>query len=178
MKRNKLLVRQERSAGGLVYKRKDKKIYWLLGKHSGYHKWVLPKGLIEPNEESWQAAVREVEEEMGVVAKIVVDDLIYEVEYSFMADYSETSKSLGPERRVATYQESGGKQTRVYKKVEFYLMEYVSGDPSKRSWEMEDGGWYLFEEALSMLEFEGEKEVLSKAKQAVERLENNDKAII
>jgi 8-oxo-dGTP pyrophosphatase MutT (NUDIX family) len=159
------MTKHENSAGGVVYKKlqvtSDKsQVFWLLGKHSGYHKWVLPKGLIESGETSLQAALREVEEEMGVKAKALDDTPIHKVEYSFMADYGEIGKSFGPERRVAIYEESGGKQMRVEKQVEFFLMEYVSGDIKDKSWEMEDVGWYSYDEAMGLLAFEGEKEAL------------------
>ena len=69
-------TRSEYSAGGCVYKQRtadsgQRTVKWLLGKHSGYHKWVLPKGLIENGETAEATALREVEEEMGVKAKIV-----------------------------------------------------------------------------------------------------------
>ena len=178
MEKRNLLQREERSSGGAVYRyqkplprrqaghikvQKDD-ICWLLGKHSGYHKWVLPKGLIEQGESEQQTAVREVEEEMGVVARIVGDEPIHEDEYWFEADYSENSiNSGGPERRVLAYQEGGGKQTSVHKRVVFYLMEYITGDVKNHSWEMEDAGWFSFEEAMKLLDFEGERTALKKA---------------
>lgn len=77
-----------------------------------------------------------------------------------------------PERRVKTYQENADfeqvtDKVQVDKTVTFYLMEYISGDPSNHGWEMEDAGWCEYEEAMQMLAFEGEREALRKA---VERL--------
>ncbi len=54
--------KREFSAGGVVFKGKK----WLVCKHSGYHKWVLPKGLVEEGESLQTTAVRGVEEEGGV----------------------------------------------------------------------------------------------------------------
>jgi len=167
-------MKQERSAGGVVYKKvsisdDQTSILWLVGKHSGYHKWVLPKGLIEPNEIKEQAAVREVEEETGIKAKIVKNEPIHIENYEYQADYSEGKVSSGGvERRVETYQESGGKQEWVKKEVTFFLMEYVSGDVKNHSFEMKEVEWLGHEEALEKLEFEGEKQALKKALEEVQ----------
>ena len=53
LKNKKVLSsKREFSAGGVVFKKlsvlsSQFSVVFLLGKHSGYHKWVLPKGLIE-----------------------------------------------------------------------------------------------------------------------------------
>jgi 8-oxo-dGTP pyrophosphatase MutT (NUDIX family) len=62
---------------------------YLLGKHSGYHKWVLPKGMIEAGETPEETAVREVKEEMGVEARIVRKEPLHLEVYTFMADYKD-----------------------------------------------------------------------------------------
>ena len=40
-------MRTEISAGGIVYKKQGNTVVWLIAKHSGYHKWGFPKGLVE-----------------------------------------------------------------------------------------------------------------------------------
>ncbi|NMC36115.1 NUDIX domain-containing protein [Candidatus Beckwithbacteria bacterium] len=160
-------TKQEFSAGGVVYKKDQSGIVFLLGKHSGYHKWVLPKGLIEKGEKPKQTAIRETQEEMGVTAKIVKSKPIHTETYRYMADLKHSldlqSKALESTRRVKTYQEQGGGQTKVEKTVQFFLMEYVSGDPSQHGWEMENAGWFSYEQALEIMGFEGEKAGLKKA---------------
>jgi len=84
--------KQEFSAGGIVFKNLSPetchlKPVFLLGKHSGYHKWVLPKGLIEVGEKPEETAIRETEEEMGVVARIVQADPIHIVMYNYKAEF-------------------------------------------------------------------------------------------
>ena len=60
-------MRQEVSAGGVVYKRSlrpiglrksKRKIEFLIAQHSGYHRWVLPKGWIDEGETKQQTALR------------------------------------------------------------------------------------------------------------------------
>ena len=149
---------REFSAGGVVY-RKFKmenskfKIAWLIGKHSGYHKWVLPKGLIEEGEHGWETALREVEEEVGIKARLVSEKPIHRVKYVYWAEFKKQetrnkkqdqgeerrvkiegygqSDDIWATRRVAKYQEAGGRKTKVFKVVAFYLMEYESGDVAK-----------------------------------------------
>lgn len=183
----KLPLKREFSAGGCVYRRQvtsnkeQAGVVWLVGKHSGYHKWVLPKGLIEKGERGVETAVREVEEEMGVVARVVREKPIYKVEYWYVASYAskkqearDEAKDGKPERRVAVYQEdpnfekSERGKVRVFKTVSFYLMKYVSGDPKDHGWEMEEVGWFETERALGLLAFEGEREALSRAVELVE----------
>ena len=125
----------EHSAGGIVFRRREKgkSIEWLICKHSGYHKWVLPKGIIETGELAEDAALREVSEETGIKAKIV-KRITLDVAYKY------TKNGI-----------------LVDKKVEFFLMEYASGDIKDYCWEMEEVKWVKVEEALKLLEFPTEK---------------------
>jgi NADH pyrophosphatase NudC (nudix superfamily) len=47
-------------------------------------------------------------------------------------------------------------------------MEYVSGEAEDHSWEMEEAGWFTFEEALEKLAFEGERIALQLAQDKLE----------
>jgi 8-oxo-dGTP pyrophosphatase MutT (NUDIX family) len=61
------------SAGGVVYKKEGQGVFILLAQHSQHHGWVFPKGLIGDkivNEGKEETAIREVEEETGVLGKI------------------------------------------------------------------------------------------------------------
>lgn len=185
--RPKTNLKREFSAGCVVFKRSNDQrpttnVLFLLGKHSGYHKWVLPKGLIEKGERGCQTCLRETAEEMGIQARLISENPIHKLQYFYVADLQNNhqqpttsnqrlktndqrlaSPRGGPKRRVAQYQENGGQKTKVFKIVTFYLAEYVSGDPSKHDWEMEDAGWYSFEDAFAKLAFPGEKQALQKA---------------
>ena len=159
-------MKQETSAGGVIYKKVDNEYRFLIGKHSGYHKWVLPKGMMEQGETEMETAVREVEEEVGVKAKIIDARPLKSIEYFYMADLKEERgvAANGEEttRRIVKYQEAGGGKTKVHKKVVFYLME-LEDDLGQAGWEMEERRWVSYKDGLSTLEFETEKEVWQEA---------------
>lgn len=162
----KQLTVKEVSAGGVVYRKLGDKYEFLIGKHSGYHKWVLPKGLVEPGESYQETAEREVAEEVGVVARVLTPEPVKSIEYYYYADLDkingESATGEASERRVKKYQEDGGAKTRVHKQVIFYLMKYES-DLGGVGWEMEGREWLSFENAKGKLAFESEKEVLTAA---------------
>ena len=157
---------EEVSAGGVVYRKQGAEYEFLIGKHSGYHKWVLPKGLVEKGESQMEAAVREVEEEVGVKAKITNVSPLKIIEYYYFADMGEIiNKNPHTEdtaRRVKKYQEDGGAKTRVRKQVIFYLME-LENDLGSAGWEMEDRKWVDYKEGMKLLAFETEREVFAEA---------------
>lgn len=77
---------QEQSAGILVYRiNQNNQIEVLLGKNGGpawskrdYHAWNIPKGHIENEENMLDAAIREFEEETGLVLpKSKILDFVY-----------------------------------------------------------------------------------------------------
>ena len=125
----KTKFKREFSAGGAVYKRDGEKLLWLICKHSGYHKWALPKGLVEAGEKLEATAIREVEEETGIKAKII-------------------AKIPEPEKYIYTM--NGAK---IFKAVTYFLMEYVSGDIKDHDFEMEEVEWLEFDEAKKRLDF-------------------------
>ena len=137
--------KREFSSGGAVFrklktKNEKLKIEWLVAKHSGYHKWVLPKGLVEEGEKLEETAVREVEEETGIKAKVI-------------------AKIPEPEKYIYTMN-----GVKIFKMVTYFLMEYVSGDIKNHDFEMEEVEWLTFDEAKKTLNFHGAKEVLDKAR--------------
>ncbi|PWU23492.1 NUDIX hydrolase [Candidatus Cerribacteria bacterium 'Amazon FNV 2010 28 9'] len=137
--------KNETSAGGVVFRKKGKNYEVLISKHSGYHKWVLPKGLVEQGETHEQTAVREVKEEVGVEARII--------------------KPLGePESYIYTLN-----GVRIFKKVYYFLMEYVGGSEQEHDFEMEDVVWVSIDEAIERMGFEGAKNVLKQAKKELEK---------
>lgn len=131
--------RTEISAGGVVYRKKAETYEVLVSKHSGYHKWVLPKGLVEKGESLEATAVREVAEEVGVKARII-------------------EKIGEPEEYVYTLHGE-----RIFKKVYYFLMEYVSGSEAEHDFEMEEVKWTSFSEAIALMGYDGAKRILKQA---------------
>ena len=130
----------ETSAGGAVYRKVNSKIEFLIVRHSGHHRWVLPKGWIDPGETKEQTAVREVKEEAGVEAEI--------------KDY------LGE----CTIFYTDPKKEKVRKTSQFFLMKYKAGDPVKDyGWEVEDTLWLDPKAAIKKLDYPGEKKMIEKA---------------
>ena len=104
--------------------------------------WALPKGNIGPGEKPEEAAVREVEEETGVEARLVT--------------------KLGDVRYVYTW---AGE--RIFKVVSFYLFRYRRGRlgdiaPEQRI-EVGEALWLPLEDAPRLLAYGGERDMAEKA---------------
>jgi len=112
-------------------------------------RWQLPKGIVDPGESPPVTAVREVREEAGVETDLI--KLIETIEYWY--------------RSV-----KNGKPVRFHKFVHFYLVEYKSGDVLNHDHEVEDARWVSIDEAVGMLAFEGEREVVEKAREMIEAI--------
>ncbi|MGB9856640.1 MAG: NUDIX hydrolase [Dictyoglomaceae bacterium] len=102
--------------------------------------WVLPKGHVEEGENVEKTAVREVEEETGIKAKII--DYVGEIEYHAPAT------EFHPEED---------------KKVKWFLMEALNSDIKVEEDIFVQGKFVSFEEALNLLTFPLEKEILKRA---------------
>lgn len=138
-------MKQEFSAGGVVYKKENGNIYILLGQHSGHHGWVFPKGLIgdhKENEEKEETALREVQEETGIVGKILhpLDPIVFWYEWE------------GEKRKKTVY---------------YFVMEYVKGDTKDHDWEMEQVEWVLIDDVENQLTFASDKKVWKEARELI-----------
>jgi len=131
----------EFSAGGIVFKKENNKVFILISQHSGHHGWVFPKGRIGDhveNEDKEDTALREVKEETGVNGKIL--------------------KTLKP---VTYWYKWEGKS--IKKTVYYFLMEYVSGDIEDHDWEMENVEWLPIEQVRKRLSYPSDKKVWKEA---------------
>lgn len=133
--------RKEVSAGGIVYKKQRNKSLWLITKHSQNKHWSFPKGLVgdtKENEKMEEAALREVQEEGGIRAKIANDTPV-SVKYKYQ-----------------------WKGTLVDKTVHYFLMEYISGDPKDHDWEVDEAKFVDEDEVRRILSFKSDKEAFEK----------------
>ena len=96
---------REISAGGVLVRRLRGRWYFAAIRPRGRGEvWALPKGLVDPGEAAAETALREAEEETGLVARL--------------------DRKLGDVKYVYTRRGSG---ERVFKIVSFYLLRYRSG---------------------------------------------------
>jgi 8-oxo-dGTP pyrophosphatase MutT (NUDIX family) len=135
------------SAGGVAFRWKNSERELVVVSVKPKLRWQLPKGLVDPGESPEITAVREVKEEGGVETERL--GLIETIEYWY--------RSL-----------KNGKPVRFHKFVHFYLLEFRSGDVSNHDHEVEEARWVSFEEAIEMLEFKSEREVVEKAREMIE----------
>ena len=85
------------SAGGIVFKKENGKTFVLVSQHSQHHGWVFPKGLIGDHiegESKESTAIREVEEETGILAKILRP--LSPVNYWYVWNKEKIKKSVKP----------------------------------------------------------------------------------
>jgi 8-oxo-dGTP pyrophosphatase MutT (NUDIX family) len=106
---------------------------------------ALPKGLVDPGEKPEQTALREVQEETGLIATPIAK--LADIKY--------------------VYVRSWGDQQRVFKIVSFFLLRYQSGEIDDVSREMRvevrRAFWIPLEEAPRKLAYRGERDVVRRA---------------
>jgi 8-oxo-dGTP diphosphatase len=138
--------KREFSAGGVVYKKENGAVFILLINPKGpnygpaTNKWSFPKGGLEEGESKEEVAVREVREEGGINAKI--------------------TKSLGYIKFFRHSPRIGN----ALKFVDFWLMEYISGDPNDHDKEIAEAKWFPMEDVEQTLAWPTDKEIFERAK--------------
>jgi 8-oxo-dGTP diphosphatase len=143
-------MRREFSAGGVVVRRMRGR-WWaaLVRPRREQHRpqvWALPKGLIDEGERGLETAIREVHEETGLRAA--------------------GERKLGDVRYVYTWEGE-----RVFKVVSFFLLHAVGGRigelPPGMEVEVAEARWVPLDDAATVLSYTGEREMASKALEAV-----------
>ena len=142
----KLPVREQVSAGGVVFRRDKEQTEVVIVAVGGNNRWQLPKGLVEKDEKPETAAVREAREEGGTDSEVV--EHIETVEYWY----------AGLDR---------GERVRFHKRVHFYLLRYLAGDTSDHDWEVNEARWVPIDDAASQLAFDNERRVVETAKMLI-----------
>ena len=148
------LYYDERSAGGIVYKIENGRVWWLLikvmpsslyrNKKRSNPVYKFPKGHLKANEFLKAAALREAEEEGKIKAEIVTK--IGSNNYVF---YDKLKKR------------------KIIKKVTFFLIEYRSQSDSRYADQEIIVGreWMEYEAANHALAYDSERVLLQKARQ-------------
>ena len=134
------------SAGGVVLRGSGDDAEIVIIKTVPEDRWQLPKGIIDDGETTEQAALREVREESGIDAEMVGP--IDTIEYWFVAAYS-------------------GERRKYHKFVHFFLMRFTGGDVSRHDHEVSEARWVTFDDALQMLAFSNERDVVTKARDLI-----------
>src|ERR1700756_2594980 len=105
----------------------------------------LPKGLVDPGEKALDAALREVQEETGIIASTVTK--LADIKYMYVRTW--------------------GDGERVFKIVSFFLLRYESGEIDQISdamrVEVARASWIKLEDAPKLLAYKGEKQMARQA---------------
>lgn len=134
---------QDVSAGGVVYRPASGRLEVALVGRLAPERWALPKGAPKQGEALELTALREVEEETGLQARLLAP--LGEVEYWFVL-----------------------RGVRHHKKVYFYLMEAVGGDVSRHDREYDVVQWFPIESARKAMSYASEARMVEQARRALE----------
>jgi 8-oxo-dGTP pyrophosphatase MutT (NUDIX family) len=122
-----------RAAGGVIVRFDSGGEPELLVVHRPkYDDWTLPKGKAEPGESDEECAVREVEEETGLVCE------------------------LGAEVAVSEYEEAAGRP----KRVRYFQMAPQAGAEAAPQNEIDDVRWLTRQRALDTLSYGRDREIV------------------
>ena len=131
-------IKYEVSAGGLVLRRNGASMDALLIGRGIPRVWSLPKGHVEGRETLEQAGLREVREETGCWAEVLVK--LSEISYWFYLNGTKHKKA-----------------------VHFYLMRYLSGDTANHDHEVDEAAWFEIKAAKKALKYVNEKRLVDLA---------------
>ncbi len=135
------------SAGGVIFRKSEGRLEVALIATKNTTVWTLPKGIIDKDESPQMAAVREIQEETGLTGEII--DELGEKSYWFYLK---------------------NENAKCKKTVTYFLLKHVSGDANNFSWEVDDARWFPLEEALELLTYKSDKEILLNAKEKLEQM--------
>lgn len=106
--------------------------------------WALPKGTPQAGETIEQVAVREVQEETGLVVHLIA--YIGSITYTFVRD-----------------------QIRYQKQVRHFLFQAIGGDTALHDQEYDLVEWFPISEASRLLTYQNEVNILYQAEEVLQR---------
>ncbi len=142
-----MIMKSEKCCGGIVFKKEENKIKYLIIKNKECGHWDFPKGHVEEGETEEDTARREIQEEVGW-------------EVHFLDGFKESISYINH-------------LNNVQKTVVFFLCEAVSSKGEYSCAEVEEHLWLDYENALKRLTYENAVMLLRKASLF---LENYDSA--
>ena len=131
-------MKHEISAGIILYNIIHNERHFLILNYPGGH-WDFVKGKMESNETPRQTAIREMEEETGIIDIEFIDEFKEEISYTFFI-----------------------KKEQIDKKVIFFLAE-TNSTQVRLSHEHLDFLWLRFDDAMEKITYENAKTILTKA---------------
>ncbi len=133
-------MKEQKSSGVIVYYLQENKPVFLMLKYPSY--WGFSKGLIEENEDSRKAAIRELEEEAGIKVSSLIPGFEekQEIFFKFKGEF-------------------------IKKQITFFLAKITleQAKATKISFEHEDFKWLPLDEAVAVTRIKANKELLKKA---------------
>ena len=132
------------SSGGVVYRGEPGSIEVVLVGRVESGTWALPKGTPHTGESREATALRETREETGLDVRIL--EPIDSITYWFALRHA-----------------------RICKTVYYYLMVMTGGDTSRHDPEYDRVAWFPVEQALAVMSYPNEVEIVRRAVQLIER---------
>lgn len=126
----------ETSCGAVVFRKENDIIKYLLIRNKRSAHWGFPKGHVEPGETYEETAVREVLEETGLNISII-PGFVKKSDYTI--------------------------QGRIEKSVSIFLASTEDTEYKLQEEEIEECGWFTYNEALSTLNYDNDKYILDEA---------------
>lgn len=130
----------ESSCGAVIFREENGEKRFLLIRNKRSAHWGFPKGHIEPGETKEETARREVLEETGIHVEII-PGFVKNSEYSI--------------------------QGKIEKSVSIFLAKTSQIDYKLQEEEIEECGWYSYDDSFKVLNYENDKSILTEAMQFI-----------
>ena len=126
------------SAGGVVHRTEGGRVEFVLVRRHHPPLWALPKGTPDSGETLAETAIRETNEETGLLVEI--EEPISAITYFFVHG-----------------------RTRFHKTVHFFLMHAIGGRLEDHDHEFDEVGWFPIDQALQRMTHATERGVVQRA---------------